>query len=175
MGIKKTKQTSKQKTIKDQKKVKSDTFKKEIEKLKDEIKSLKNKNLRSLADFENLKKRKNEEISTLLKFSGERIIKDLIPFFDDLDRILVESDKLKNKEMLIDGLRITINKLYKILSEHRIEKFDSIDELFDPELHDALLTQKSKKNKNIIIEEYEKGYKYDDKVIKHAKVIVSKG
>ena len=61
------------------------------------------------------------------------------------------------------------------MSEHRIEKFDSIDELFDPELHDALLTQKSKKNKNIIIEEYEKGYKYDDKVIKHAKVIVSKG
>ena len=175
MGIKKTKEASKGKVSKSEKKTKHDISKKEIKNLKNEIEDLKNKNLRSLADFENLKKRKNEEIGSLLKFSGEKIIKDLIPFFDDLDRILSESDKIENKEMLIDGLKITINKLYKILSDHKIEKFSSIDEIFDPEFHDALLTQKSKKNKNTIIEEYETGYKYDNKVIKHAKVVVSKG
>jgi len=175
MGNTKAKETNKRKAVKGGGKTKNKIFKKEIESLKKEIEGLNNKNLRSLADFDNLKKRKNDEISTLLRFSGEKIIKDLIPFFDDLDRILNESDKLKNKDMLIDGLKIIINKLYKILGGHKIEKFNSVDEIFDPELHDALLTQKSKKNKNIIIEEYEKGYKYNDKVIKHAKVIVSKG
>ena len=136
MGIKRTKEASKRKVIKAEKKPKNNISKKEIENLKNDIEELKNKNLRSLADFENLKKRKNDEISSLLKFSGERIIKDLIPFFDDLDRILNESNKLKNKEMLIDGLKITINKLYKILSDHKIEKFNSIDEIFNNPQHD---------------------------------------
>ena len=172
MGIKKTKESKKTKVIKSKK---NNILKEENKGLKSDIENLKNKNLRALADFENLKKRKNDEISNLLRFSGEGIIKDLIPFFDDLDRILGESDKLKNKDMLIDGLKIMSNKLYKILSDNKIEKFNSIGEMFNPDFHDALLTQKSKKRKNIIIEEYEKGYKYNDKVIKHAKVIVSRG
>ena len=153
---------------------KNSTLKKEIKNLRGQINELENKNLRLLADFENLKKRKNDEINNLLKFSGENIIKDLIPFFDDLNRILSESDQLKTKD-IIDGLRIIINKLYKILENHKIYKFDSINKIFDPDFHDALLTQKSKKKKNTIIEEYEKGYKYNEKVIKHSKVIVSKG
>ena len=167
MGIK-PKESKKTKNTKN-------SFKKEISEFKNQIQDLENKNLRLLADFENLKKRKNDEISNLFKFSGEEIVKDLIPFFDDLDRILNGADKLENKDMLIEGLKIIINKLYKILGDHKIEKFESINQMFDPEFHDALLMQKSKKEKNTIIEEYEKGYKYDGKVIKHSKVIVSKG
>ena len=87
---------------------------------------------------------------------------------------MIESNKFKTNDELTGSLSIIIDKLHKILGTHGIQQFKSINETFNPELHDALLTQKSKKKKNTIIEEYEKGYKYHDKVIKHSKVIVSK-
>ena len=148
---------------------------KENKDLKIELNKYKDEKLRLMADFENLKKRKNDEISNLIKYSGESLIISLIPIFNDLDRILKELDSVKKDRTLLDGLKITINKLYKILESQNIVSFNSEGELFDPNFHDAVMTKDSKKKKNIIIEEFEKGYKYNDKVIKHSKVVVSKG
>ncbi len=131
--------------------------------------------LRSIADFENLKKRKNNEITNLLRYSGEELIKNLIPVFNDLDRILIESKKIKDVSKVVEGIELVNNKLYNTLNNLNIVKFDSLSEFFDPEFHDAIMMRKSKDEKNIIVEEFEKGYKYHDKVIKHAKVIVSEG
>ena len=138
------------------------------------IVELENKNLRLLADFDNLKKRKNEEISNLLKFSGESLIKDLLVVFDDLDRLKNQSDKV-DSSVFHNGIKLMSDKLYKILSNYNIDKFDSLGEMFDSNLHDAMMVRESKKKKNLIIEEFEKGYKYNDKIIRHSKVIVSKG
>ena len=138
------------------------------------IVELENKNLRLLADFDNLKKRKNEEISNLLKFSGESLIKDLLVVFDDLDRLKNQSDKV-DSSVFHNGIKLMSDKLYKILSNYNIDKFDSLGEMFDSNIHDAMMVQESKKKKNLIIEEFEKGYKYNDKIIRHSKVIVSKG
>ena len=66
-------------------------------------------------------------------------------------------------------------KFTKILSSYKVEKFDSIGQDFDPDFHEAIMSQDSKKKENIILEEFEKGYKIDDKIIRHSKVIVSKG
>ena len=151
------------------------TRKKDDKKIKDRLKDLEQKNLRLLADYENLKKRKNEEILGLLKYSGENLIKQLIPIFDDLDRIISESDKENKKNALYEGIEILSNKLYKVLLDNNIQKFDSVGEIFDSNLHDALMMKNSKKNKDVIVEEFEKGYKYHDKIIKHSKVVVSKG
>ena len=148
---------------------------KENKELLNSLDEIKDENLRLRADFENFKKRKNDEIINMLKYSGEKIIKDLISIFDDLDRILIESKNIKSKDDLVEALKITNNKLDKILSNYNISKFNSKGESFDPNLHDAMMAQKSKKKKNIIIEEFEKGYKYHDKIIKHSKVIVSEG
>jgi len=138
------------------------------------IVELENKNLRLLADFDNLKKRKNEEISNLLKFSGESLIKDLLVVFDDLDRLKNQSDKV-DSSVFHNGIKLMSDKLYKILSNYNIDKFDSLGEMFDSNIHDAMMVRESKKKKNLIIEEFEKGYKYNDKIIRHSKVIVSKG
>ena len=148
---------------------------KENKVLLNDLDELKNGNLRLRADFENFKKRKNDEIINMLKYSGEKIIKDLISVFDDLDRILIESKNIKSKSDLIEALKITNNKLHKILGNYSVSKFNSKGDSFNPNLHDAMMTRKSKNKKNIIIEEFEKGYKYHDKIIKHSKVIVSKG
>ena len=67
------------------------------------------------------------------------------------------------------------DKLVKVLSDHNIEKFNALGEVFDSNMHDAMMVQKSNKKKNLIIDEFEKGYKYHDKIIRHSKVIVSKG
>jgi len=142
--------------------------------LNEKIADLENKNLRLLADFDNLKKRKNEEISNLLKFSGEQLIRDLIPVFDDLDRLNNQSEKVDSL-VFQNGVELMGDKLYKILSNYNIKKFDSLGEKFDSSMHDAMMVQDSKKKKNLIIDEFEKGYKYNDKIIRHSKVIVSKG
>ena len=152
-----------------------DKLKKSIIDLEAGLQKGEDEKLRLMADFENLKKRKNDEISNLIKYSGESLIIALIPIFNDLDRILKESKNVKKGKTLLDGLKITINKLYKILESQNIIKFDSEGEFFDPNFHDAMMTKDSNKKKNIIIEEFEKGYKYNDKVIKHSKVVVSKG
>ena len=167
---------------KEKKTVKKKPANSELDKLKKSVIDLEaalqkgeDEKLRLMADFENLKKRKNDEISNLIKYSGESLIIALIPIFNDLDRILKESKNVKKSKTLLDGLKITINKLYKILESQNIIKFDSEGEFFDPNFHDAMMAKDSKKKKNIIIEEFEKGYKYNDKVIKHSKVVVSKG
>ena len=162
--------------MKDKKKNKKEKVKKiDVKKeLNAKIADLENKNLRLLADFDNLKKRKNDEISNLLKFSGEILIKDLLSVFDDLDRLKSQSIDV-DSEIFHNGITLMSDKLYKVLSNYNIEKFDSLGEKFDSNLHDAMMAQVSKKEKNLIIEEFEKGYKYNDKVIRHSKVIVSKG
>ena len=142
--------------------------------LKDRVSELENKNLRLLADFDNLKKRKNQEVQNLLKFSGERIIKDLLPIFDDLDRLSSQSNKIDG-EVFQNGIKLMSDKLVKVLSDHNIQKFNALGEVFDSNMHDAMMVQKSNKKKNLIIDEFEKGYKYHDKIIRHSKVIVSKG
>ena len=162
--------------MKDKKKNKKEKVKKiDVKKeLNAKIADLENKNLRLLADFDNLKKRKNDEISNLLKFSGEILIKDLLSVFDDLDRLKSQSIDV-DSEVFHNGITLMSDKLYKVLSNYNIEKFDSLGDKFDSNLHDAMMAQTSKKEKNLIIEEFEKGYKYNDKVIRHSKVIVSKG
>jgi len=67
------------------------------------------------------------------------------------------------------------SKLKKILSSYEVEPFDSKGDIFNPDFHEAIMSQNSKEKENIIIEEFEKGYKIKDKIIRHSKVIVSKG
>tara|TARA_Y100000996_G_scaffold414942_1_gene407464 strand:- start:1086 stop:1598 length:513 start_codon:yes stop_codon:yes gene_type:complete len=165
--VKKNKNQKKPTKIQDLTK-KNQDLSNQVDKKNDEL-------LRSIADFENLKKRKNNEISNLLRYSGEELIKNLIPVFNDLDRILIESKKIKDVSKIVEGIELVNNKLYNTLNNLSIIKFDSLGESFDPEFHDAIMMRKSKNEKNIIVEEFEKGYKYHDKIIKHAKVIVSEG
>ena len=165
--VKKNKNQKKPTKIQDLTK-KNQDLSNQVDKKNDEL-------LRSIADFENLKKRKNNEISNLLRYSGEELIKNLIPVFNDLDRILIESKKIKDVSKIVEGIELVNNKLYNTLNNLSIIKFDSLGESFDPEFHDAIMMRKSKDEKNIIVEEFEKGYKYHDKIIKHAKVIVSEG
>ena len=146
----------------------------EIDLLKKELEELKEKNLRILAEFENFKKRTNQNVSDSYNRNLEKIIVSFLPVMDDLDRILDNQDA-DNFKLLIDGIDMVKNKILNIFEKYDVDSFDSLGSLFDADLHEAIMMQESKEKENIIINEFEKGYKINNKIIRHSKVIVSKG
>ena len=176
MTEKKTAKTKKQ-TVKKKPEHKSKKAKSNDSTHKKELDLLIDKHVRLKAEFENFRKRKNKEISALLQYDGESIIKEVLPIFDDLNRMVesVEGSKGKNEDSLIDGISLLRSKIERFLENKNIEPFGSEGEVLDPDLHDAMMTQTDKKkDDNTILSVFEKGYRYHDKVIRHAKVVVNK-
>ena len=169
-SVKTKKQTIKNKKPKDQKKSNNNNIQIQLDQLQD-------KHIRLKAEFENFRKRKNKEISALLQYDGEGVIRDILPIIDDIERMVKSALKTDtdNEKSLIEGMNILKSKIQRFLEKKNIEPFGKEGEVLDPELHDAMLTQKDdKKEDNTVLSVFEKGYRYHDKVIRHAKVVVNK-
>lgn len=145
----------------------------QIGELKDSLSTSDEKYLRLMAEFENFKRRNNRILSESYQKSIEKTITSFLPIIDDIHRVL--NDNNNDSQIIIDGISMVQTKMNKILSSYDVEAFDSKGDIFDPEIHEAIMSQNSDKKENVIIEEFEKGYKIDDKIIRHSKVIVSKG
>ena len=171
----KSKQTTKQKIQKSKRKNKKSDQQTSGKKndFQKQVNDLQDKHLRLKAEFENFRRRKSDEISKLLQFEGETVIKGFLPILDDLER-MVES-KNSSEESLSDGIELVKNKIRKFFEDLNVESFGQKGEMMDPVIHEAMLTQEDKDAENdAILEVFEKGYTYRDKVIRHAKVIVNK-
>ena len=152
-------------------------------KLKDEIKSLKldlkqqdDKYIRLKAEFDNYRRRKSEEIIDLLKYDGENVIKEFLSILDDLDRLkaALTSSSNSSDNKINEGIDLIINKINKQFKELGVVQFTEIGDVVDPELHDALMMRTEEgKEENTVLEVFEKGYRYKDRVIRHAKVVVN--
>tara|TARA_Y100000992_G_scaffold152276_1_gene101541 strand:- start:143 stop:658 length:516 start_codon:yes stop_codon:yes gene_type:complete len=145
----------------------------DLKPIESELKSLKDKHIRLKAEFENFRRRKSEEISRLLQFEGENAIKGFLPILDDINR-MINTDNT-SEQSLKDGLVLMNSKIQKYFDTLEITPFGEKGDLMNPEIHDAMLTQEDKKyDEGTILDVFEKGYRYRDKVIRHAKVIVNK-
>ena len=170
----------KQKNKENKKTKKKTTSKKEnknlilIKELKAELDILKDKNIKLLAEFDNFQRRTLIEKDKLRKYDGYSFVKDMLPVFDDIDRTIGHKDEI-NSESILEAIGMINSKIENILSKFSISKINSMDKEFDPNYHEALLQQESEIEEGKIVEEYEKGYLYHDKIIRHAKVVVSKG
>ena len=131
------------------------------------------KNIRLLAEFDNYKRRTQEERSNIFKYAGEELAKAILPILDDLHRTL-EADGKGKARSILEGIELIVSKLDKMLEDQGIVPFDSVGQDFDADLHEALMSEKSDKGDNVILKEFEKGYKYNDKILRHSKVVVSK-
>ena len=140
--------------------------------LNEALKESENKNLRLMAEFDNLKKRTQRSIIDSYNRNLENVILSFLPIIDDFDRMI---DNENNDKTMKEGVSIIQSKFKKILDSYDVDSFNSKGELFDADLHEAIMAQHCNKKANIIIDEFEKGYKIKDKIIRHAKVIVSKG
>ena len=135
------------------------------------ISSLEDKHLRLKAEFDNYRKRKDSEISSLLKYEGKSFIMDFLSILDNISRGIesYKEDDIKKALLLVK------DDFIKKLDVKGVKPFGEVGDNFDPELHEALTTTSdSKIDDNSIVEIYESGYKYKDLIIRHAKVVVNK-
>lgn len=145
------------------------------EKTPDEkLAELNDKYLRLYADFENFRKRVNKERIDLIKFASEETFKQIIPVMDDFDRAFKSLNTVTDINILKQGEELIYNKLKGILTQSGVAEMKSVGETFNPDLHDAVtnVPAPTEKQKGKVIDEVEKGYFLNGKVIRHAKVIV---
>ena len=167
----KNQSVNKKKTTKNKKNTQKDKLLEIIDNLEKKNNDHKEKAVLLLAEFDNYKKRRIKERIDYEKYEGKKIFKEIIPIIDDIDRVL-NLEGIKDNSV-IDGINLIRDKFIGILSDFGVCSYDSLGEEFDPEYHEAIMMKKTKKKTNIILEEYQKGYKYHDKVLRHSKVIVS--
>jgi len=145
-----------------------------IAELEKEIERLKDKFLRKAAEFENYKRRTENDQLNLIKYSAFSFILKLLPVMDDFERSLDHIEEAKDIEALKAGLKLVYEKLSKALDAEGVKKINAVGKPFDVNFHEAILQRKDDSVKPYtVLEEIEKGYLYKDKVVRHAKVIVS--
>jgi len=145
-----------------------------IEILKKEKQDIQDKHVRLKAEFENFRRRKSEEFTKLLQYDGEDVIKGFLPIIDDLKR-MIASDEDTSLETLKDGAIMVESKIHKFFDKLNVEPFAEKGDKMNPEMHDAMLTKQDKSMEDdCILEVFESGYTFREKVIRHAKVIVNK-
>ncbi|MEE9450677.1 MAG: nucleotide exchange factor GrpE [Ignavibacteriaceae bacterium] len=142
--------------------------------LEAKVNELKDKLLRKAAEFENYKRRTENDQFNLLSFAAESFITKILPVIDDFERSLDHISDTDSAEAIKEGIMLVYDKLLKILDEQGVKKIDSVGKPFNVNYHDALMQIKDDTvPAHTVVEEIEKGYMYKDKVIRHAKVIVS--
>jgi molecular chaperone GrpE len=151
--------------------------KKKIQELKTQVSELDDKRLRLKAEFDNFRKRRDKDMLRILEYEGEGILKELLPIVDDLERVVgAVNSKTKEDDIIIkDGIKLIISKIEKYFAKWQVRPFGKPGDILDIDLHDAMLVKNEKgKKDNEILKVFEKGYKYKEHVLRHAKVIVNK-
>ncbi len=145
-----------------------------ITQLEQEVVEFKDKLLRKAAEFENYKRRTENDQLNLLTFAAESFIQKLLPVIDDFERSLGHVEEAQDITAIKQGLKLIYDKLMKVLDEQGVKKIESVGNPFDVDYHEALMQRPDDSvEPHTVLDEMEKGYTYKDKVIRHAKVIVS--
>ena len=154
-------------------KSKEEQLKKKLRLAREETQKFKDQLLRTAAEHDNYKKRTEREGAQIIQKANEKLILELLPAVDDIERSLKSNHQ--NEEDILSGLKLIQQKLMTVLVNAGVEPMESIGQPFDVDKHDALLqVDKKDSNPDIVVEEHEKGYLLNGRVIRHAKVIVSK-
>lgn len=148
----------------------------EIESLRHELDEKKDHLLRKVAEFENMRKRVARERVQLYENAKIDALREFLPINDDLQRTLQAAEANEVDETFLEGVKMVVSKFADVLDKYGVEAINEINIPFDVELHDALMKQKPPTDdveSNTVIQILEPGYKLKEKVIRHAKVIVS--
>jgi molecular chaperone GrpE len=142
--------------------------------LKEELALANDKYLRLYAEFDNFRRRTTKERVELLQTAGKEVIVSLIPVIDDFERAAKSMEKATDINAVKEGVVLVHNKLNSILSQKGLKAMESIGQPFDADLHEAItnIPAPTDDMKGKVIDEMEKGYYLNEKVIRFAKVIV---
>lgn len=146
----------------------------ELEKVQAELAEMKDKFLRLHAEFDNFKRRTSKEkIETMLTANRELMVA-LLPTLDDFDRTNKSLESVESVEALKEGVSLVFGKLLRTLEQKGLKPLETIGTVFDTELHEAVtqIPAPTEKMKGKVVDELEKGYYLNDKIIRYAKVVI---
>ena len=148
----------------------------EVEKLQAEQEEMKDKYLRLSAEFDNYRKRTMKEKAELILNGGEKAFKAILPVIDDMERALATMQKATDVDAVKEGVDLIYNKFIQILGQNGVHAIDTKEKELDTDFHDAIaiIDAPSEELKGKILDCVETGYTLNDKVIRHAKVVVGK-
>ena len=153
----------------------------DIEKLRQEAENNRDKLLRLAAEFENYKKRIERERETILKYAGENILRELLPTVDNLERAIeqasADTEDIDQKiPAVVEGIDLTRKGLIATLEKFEVFPIECLGKAFDPNEQEAMLMESSNTvPANHVLREFIKGYRFKDRLLRAAKVVVSKG
>ena len=147
---------------------------KKVSELQQQVEKEKKEYLFLMAEFDNFRKRTLKEKSEIIKNAGENVLKGLLPIMDDFERGIKAAENSPEADSVKEGVKLIYNKLQKYLNQNGVKEIDPADDTFDTEKHEAIsvvpVPDEEKKGK--ILDTVEKGYTINDKVLRHAKVVV---
>lgn len=147
---------------------------KENEELKTSLENEKREYMFLMAEFDNFRKRTLREKSELIKNAGESAFKGLLPIVDDFERALKATESVDDTASVREGMDLIYKKLKKYLEQNGVKEMDPEDRDFNPDRHEAIsvVPVQDESQKGKILDTVEKGYTINDKVLRHAKVVV---
>ncbi len=155
--------------------VENETETNETDNSTDELAQMKDSYLRLMAEYDNYRKRTIKEKAELIKNGGEKVLVGLLPILDDLDRALQNITPNTDTENIVEGISLIKNKFVSFLKQNGVQEIVSVGQNFDDELFDAIATVPApdEESKGKVIDCVQKGYILNEKVIRHAKVVVA--
>jgi len=146
----------------------------ELETLRNELGEMKDKFIRKVAEFENFKKRSSKERMELIQTAGKEVITDMLEVLDDCERAEKQMSTLDDKAK--EGVMLVFNKLKSLLIAKGLKPMETINKEFNPDIHEAIteIPAPTEEQKGKVIDEIQKGYYLNDKIIRYAKVVVGK-
>lgn len=140
----------------------------------EKLAEMNDKYVRLYAEFDNFRKRTAKERAEYLKYAGEEVFKSLLPVVDDFERGMKANEKVNDPKAIKEGIQLIHNKLSHVLKQGGIEAMDSVGKEFDAETMEAItnIPAPTPDLKGKVVDEVEKGYTMNGKVIRYAKVVV---
>lgn len=153
---------------------KEKTVEEKLHDAEEEIANLKDQLLRKIAEFDNYRKRTIKEKTELILNGGEKTVVSILPVLDDMERALTNMEKADDVKAVVEGVKLIHKKFIDILSKQGVKPIDTKDATFDVDLHEAIaqLPAPSDELKGKVMDCTLTGYKLNDKVIRHAQVVV---
>lgn len=156
------------------KKEKKNKKNKQVEELTEKLKSLEEETLRAKADLINYRKRKDDEVSNLLKYCNADIIMLLLPVLDNFERVINKENISEDVKSYLEGFKLIYKQIKDILESNDVKEIEALGKEFDPMYHQSVTMRKDDtKESGIVLEVYQKGYTYKDKVLRPAMVIIN--
>ncbi|MEO7922085.1 MAG: nucleotide exchange factor GrpE [Chitinophagaceae bacterium] len=148
----------------------------ELESLRAELAESTDKYIRKVAEFENMKRRSAKERIELIQTAGRDVITEMLDVLDDCDRAQKQMESSEDAQSIREGVMLVFNKLRGTLQARGVKAMETLHQEFNPDLHEAVteIPAQTEELKGKVVDELMKGYYLNDKIIRHAKVVVGK-